>query len=32
MVYKPMDEIVDNTKESIDIKHIIKSIYNFKAN
>ncbi|PFD95716.1 RNA-splicing ligase RtcB [Bacillus cereus] len=32
MVYKPMDEIVENTKGTIDIKHIIKPIYNFKAN
>ncbi|PFC13782.1 RtcB family protein [Bacillus cereus] len=32
MVYKPMDEIITNTKETIDIKHIIKPLYNFKAN
>ncbi|MFI8709125.1 RtcB family protein [Bacillus sp. NPDC077411] len=32
MVYKPMDEIVANTKDTIDIKRIIKPIYNFKAN
>ncbi|HHK5535402.1 TPA: RtcB family protein [Bacillus mobilis] len=32
MVYKPMDEIIKNTKETIDIKHIIKPLYNFKAN
>ncbi|PHB23072.1 RNA-splicing ligase RtcB [Bacillus pseudomycoides] len=32
MVYKPMNEIVENTKDTIDIKHIIKPIYNFKAN
>lgn len=32
MVYKPLDEIVENTKDTIDIKHIIKPIYNFKAN
>lgn len=32
MVYKPMEEIIENTKETIDIKHIIKPIYNFKAN
>ncbi|MFB4345823.1 RtcB family protein [Bacillus sp. BR_7] len=32
MVYKPMDEIIENTKETIDIKHIIKPLYNFKAN
>ncbi|HDR7338749.1 TPA: RtcB family protein [Bacillus cereus] len=32
MVYKPMDEIIENTKETIDIKHIIKPLYNFKVN
>ncbi|WP_144496986.1 RtcB family protein [Bacillus toyonensis] len=32
MVYKPMNEIIENTKETIDLKHIIKPIYNFKAN
>lgn len=32
MVYKPMDEIVENTKDTIDIKDIIKPLYNFKAN
>ncbi|MGD6891951.1 RtcB family protein [Bacillus mobilis] len=32
MVYKPMEEIIENTKETIDIKHIIKPLYNFKAN
>lgn len=32
MVYKPMDEIVENTKGTIDIASIIKPIYNFKAN
>ncbi|WP_144473327.1 RtcB family protein [Bacillus tropicus] len=32
MVYKPMGEIIENTKETIDIKHIIKPLYNFKAN
>jgi tRNA-splicing ligase RtcB len=32
MVYKPMDEIVENTKDIIDIKDIIKPLYNFKAN
>ena len=30
MVYKPMNEIIENTKETIDIKHIIKPLYNFK--
>ncbi|MDP7988981.1 RtcB family protein [Bacillus sp. MHSD_36] len=32
MVYKPIDEIIENTKETIDMKHIIKPLYNFKAN
>lgn len=32
MAYKSMEEIVKNIKDSIDIKKIIKPIYNFKAN
>jgi RNA-splicing ligase RtcB len=31
MVYKPIEEIVENTKETIDVLDIIKPIYNFKA-
>lgn len=31
MVYKPMDEIVNNIKDTVDIVDIIKPIYNFKA-
>lgn len=31
MVYKPMQEIVDNIKDTVDIERIIKPIYNFKA-
>lgn len=31
MVYKPMDEIVENVKDTIDILEIIKPVYNFKA-
>lgn len=31
MVYKPMDEIVENIKYTVDIERIIKPIYNFKA-
>ena len=31
-VYKPMQEIIDNIKDTIDIVKIIKPIYNFKAN
>ena len=32
MVYKSMDEILKNIKDTIDIIKIIKPIYNFKAN
>ena len=31
MVYKPMDEIIENIKDTIDILEIIKPVYNFKA-
>ena len=31
MVYKPMDEIVENIKDTVEIERIIKPIYNFKA-
>ena len=31
MVYKPMDEIMENIKDTVDIVSIIKPIYNFKA-
>lgn len=31
MVYKPIDEIVNNIKDTVDIIKIIKPIYNFKA-
>ena len=31
MVYKPMDEIVENIKDAVDILEIIKPVYNFKA-
>ena len=31
MVYKPMDEIVKNIKDTVDILEIIKPVYNFKA-
>lgn len=30
-VYKPMKEIIDNIKDTVEIKKIIKPIYNFKA-
>lgn len=32
MVYKPMEEITENIKDSVTIKRIIKPLYNFKAN
>lgn len=31
-VYKPMQEIIDNIGDTVDIIKIIKPIYNFKAN
>lgn len=31
MAYKPIQEIIGNTKESLDILEIIKPLYNFKA-
>ena len=31
-VYKPMQEIIDNIKDTVEIEKIIKLIYNFKAN
>lgn len=31
LAYKPMDEIIRNIKEAVEIIHIIKPIYNFKA-
>ena len=30
-VYKPMQEIIDNIKDTVEIEKIIKPIYNFKA-
>lgn len=32
MVYKPMEEIIENIKDTVEIIKIIKPIYNFKAN
>jgi RNA-splicing ligase RtcB len=29
--YKPMDEIIANIGETVDIRHVVKPIYNFKA-
>lgn len=31
MAYKPMDDIVDNIKDTVEIEYIIKPIYNFKS-
>lgn len=31
MVYKPMDEIIANIKDTVEVMDIIKPIYNFKA-
>lgn len=31
MVYKPMDEIIENIKDTVEIIDVIKPIYNFKA-
>ena len=31
MVYKPMEEIINNIQETVEILEIIKPIYNFKA-
>lgn len=31
MVYKPMDEIIENIKDTVEIEKIIKPVYNFKA-
>ena len=30
--YKPKESIIDNIKDTVEIKEIIKPIYNFKAN
>ena len=32
MVYKPIEEILENIKESVDMLDILKPLYNFKAN
>lgn len=32
MAYKPMDEIIENIKDTVDIIETLKPIYNFKAN
>lgn len=31
MVYKPMEEIMENIKDTVDIMKVIKPVYNFKA-
>lgn len=30
-VYKPMQEIIDNMRDTVEIQKIIRPIYNFKA-
>ena len=32
MVYKPMHEIIENIRDTVDIYKLISPIYNFKAN
>lgn len=32
MVYKPMEEIIEHIKDTVEVEKIIKPIYNFKAN
>jgi len=29
--YKPMDEIIDNIQDTVEVVHVIKPVYNFKA-
>ena len=31
MAYKPMEEIIENVKDTVSIEKIIKPVYNFKA-
>ena len=31
MVYKPMDEILECIKDTVEVEKIIKPVYNFKA-
>lgn len=31
MAYKPMESIIENIKDTVDIIDIIKPVYNFKA-
>ena len=31
MVYKPMSEIIENIKDTVEIVNIIKPVFNFKA-
>lgn len=32
MVYKPIEEIIENIKDTVTVERIIKPVYNFKAN
>lgn len=31
MVYKPMEEIIENIRDTVDVVNVIKPVYNFKA-
>ena len=31
MAYKPMESIIENVKDTVDILSVIKPVYNFKA-
>ena len=31
MAYKPMNEIINNIKDTVDILDVLKPVYNFKA-
>jgi len=31
-VYKPMEEILENIQDTVEVLQIIKPVYNFKAN
>ena len=31
LAYKPMDEIIDNIQDTVEVVDIIRPVYNFKA-
>jgi hypothetical protein len=31
MAYKPMDEILENIQDAVEVVEVIKPVYNFKA-